>query len=30
MGGPDLSGNGNYLPLQAPLQIPGFNPDTPF
>jgi hypothetical protein len=30
MGGPDLSGNGNYLPLSAPLYIPGFNPATPF
>ncbi len=30
MGGPDLSGNGNYLPMSAPLYIPGFNPYTPF
>ena len=30
MGGPDLSGNGNYMPLSAPLYIPGFNPATPF
>jgi hypothetical protein len=30
MGGPDLSGNGNYLPMTAPLYIPGFNPDSPF
>ena len=29
-GGPDLSGNGNYLPFSAPFQIPGFNPSTPF
>jgi hypothetical protein len=30
MGGPDLSGNGNYLPMTAPLYIPGYNPGTPF
>jgi hypothetical protein len=30
MGGPDLSGNGNYLPFAGPLYIPGYNPDTPF
>jgi hypothetical protein len=30
MGGPDLSGNGNYLPFAGPLYIPGYNPYTPF
>jgi hypothetical protein len=30
MGGPDLSGNGNYLPMVSPMYIPGFNPSTPF
>jgi hypothetical protein len=30
MGGPDLSGNGNYLPTVGPLYLPGFNPATPF
>jgi hypothetical protein len=30
MGGPDLSGNGNYLPMTAPLYIPGFNPSAPY
>jgi hypothetical protein len=30
MGGPDLSGNGNYLPMMAPLYIPGFNPSSPY
>jgi hypothetical protein len=30
MGGPDLSGNGNYLPMAAPLYIPGFNPYAPY
>ncbi len=30
MGGPDLSGNGNYLPVVGPFYIPGYNPNTPF
>jgi len=30
MGGPDLSGNGNYLPVVGPFYLPGFNPNTPF
>jgi len=30
MGGPDLSGNGNYMPMSSPLYLPGINPGTPF
>lgn len=30
MGGPDLSGNGNYLPVVGPFYLPGYNPNTPF
>jgi hypothetical protein len=30
LGGPDLSGNGNYLPFASPFYLPGFNPNTPF
>jgi hypothetical protein len=30
MGGPDLTGNGNYLPFASPFYLPGFNPNTPF
>jgi hypothetical protein len=30
MGGPDMTGGGNYFPMVGPLSVPGFNPDTPF